>query len=563
MTVSKLIRRVLVLVAASFAVSTAWADALPVIRGRQLLVDGKPYLAIGGELHNSSTSSPAYMEPVWEKLQKMHVRTVVSTVTWEDLEPEEGKFDYTTLDAQIEQARQRDMRLVLIWFGAFKNAGSTYAPTWVRQDTVRFPRALVRAQLKEAFTYKGAMPRPVLSVFTPALMNADRFAFVALMQHLAKIDTNHRVIMVQVNNEVGLLRDSRDRSPQAEAAWQQPVPPALLRYLVQYQTRLKPELLAVWSRQGRRRAGSWSEVFGNDWQADEIFMAWHFARYTETLAAAGRKALDLPMYANAWLGPQEGQPNAGQYPSGGPAKRVLDIWHAAAPSLALLAPDIYVPDAKVPLEDYDHAGNPIFVPEAQFRTGDMFWALGAHRALGFSVFGIEDGRVDGQLAQAFSLLNPAADVITKAQAEGRIAGILLEAGKSAEIRLGGYVISVRETQTLLKQMMLDVGLQAPPEPRPLPSETEGPSSRPAPGDGRAFGLIIDEGNDSFLLIGKGFTADFAFGGRLTEVDRVEEGHFVGSVWRRARVLNGDERLSIIPADRIGMVRIRLLRSKTD
>ena len=453
------------------------------------------------------------------------------------------------------------MRLVLIWFGAFKNAGSTYAPSWVRRDAKRFPRALTDAKIKEVFSYSGAMPRPVLSVFSPALLTADRAAFVALMQHLVKNDTSHRVIMVQVNNEVGLLRDSRDRSRPAEDAWQQPVPTALLRYLADHAMRLKPELEAVWSRQGRRTAGTWATVFGSDWQADEIFMAWHFARYTEALASAGRKVLALPMYANAWLGPQDGLPTAGHYPSGGAARRVLDVWQAAAPSLALLAPDIYVPDAKAVLADYDHA-NPIFVPEAQFRTGDLFWALGAHHALGFSVFGIEDGRVDGQLAQAFALLNPAADVVTRAQAEGRIAGILLDGGKPAEIRLGGYVITVRETQALMKQMLLDVGLQAPPEPGPLPSETEGPTSRPAPGDGRAFGLIIDEGNDSFLLVGKGFTADFARGDRLAEVDRVEEGTFVDGAWRRGRVLNGDERLSIVPADRIGMVRLRLLRDRS-
>lgn len=554
-----LLRTSSVLWALLLAAFGAHADELPTIRDRQLLVDGKPYLAIGGELHNSSASSRAYMEPVWDKLQKMHVQTIVSTVSWEDFEPVEGKFDYTAVDDQIEQARRRDMHLVLIWFGAFKNAGSTYAPTWVRGDTARFPRAVAQAQMKEVFTYKGAMPKPVLSVFTPALMNADRTAFVALMKHLAEVDTGHRVILVQVNNETGLLHDSRDRSPLAEAAWKQPVPRTLLDYLATHQGRLKPELDAVWARQGRRRTGTWSQVFGSDWQADEVFMAWHFARYAEALAAAGKAALSLPMYANAWLGPQDGQLTAGQYPSGGPTKRVLDVWQVAAPSLALLAPDMYVPNAKSVLADYDHAGNPLFVPEAQFRTGDLFWALGEHRALGFSVFGIEDGRVGGQLTQALALLNPATDIITKAQAEDRIAGILLDDGKPAEIRLGGYVITVQETHALLKQMLLDVGLQAPPEPGPLPSETEGPTSRPVPGDGRAFGLIIYEGDDSFLLVGKGFTADFAIGPRLAEVDRVEEGEFDKSLWRRGRVLNGDERLSIIPDDRIGMVRVKLLR----
>lgn len=128
------------------------------------------------------------------------------------------------------------------------------------------------------------------------------------------------------------------------------------------------------------------------------------------------------------------------------------------------------------LEDYDRAGNPLFVPEAQFRTGDIFWVLGQHRTIGYSVFGIEDGRIDGQLAQAYSLLSDMDQVITKAQAEGRIAGVLLNDGNPAVINLGGYTITVRETMALLKQMLLDVGLQAPPPPPPMPSETEGPGT---------------------------------------------------------------------------------------
>jgi hypothetical protein len=287
-------------------------------------------------------------------------------------------------------------------------------------------------------------------------------------------------------------------------------------------------------------------------------MAWYFARYMEALASAGKKELALPMYANGWLGPQDGQPTAGQYPSGGPAKRVLDVWRAAAPSLDLLSPDIYTPNVKEVLADYDHAGNPIFVPEAQFRTGDIFWALGQHRTIGYSVFGIEDGRIDGQLAQAFSVLSGMDDVIARAQAEGRIAGVLLEDGKPSLIKLGGYSITAQETMGLMRQMLLDVGLQAPPPPPPLPSETEGPLARPAAGDGRAFGLIISEGKDNFLIVGKGFSVDFAKGSTLAEIDRVEEGKFTAQGWKAGRALNGDERLSIVPTDRIGAIRIRLL-----
>ncbi|MGO4166270.1 GH35 family beta-galactosidase [Novosphingobium sp. YAF33] len=544
-------------------IPAASAQQLPVIRDNQLLVDGKPYLALGGELHNSSASSPEYMQPIWDKLQAMHVRTVVGTVSWEDFEPKEGQFDFRAVDAQIAEARKRDMRLVLIWFGAFKNAASTYAPSWLRSNERRFPRAIAQGTMSEAFTYKGAMPKPVLSVFSPELLKADRTAFVALMRHLAEVDTDHRVIMVQVNNETGMLRDSRDRSALAERAWKAPVPPQLLQYLAAHRSGLKPELDAVWSRQGRRASGTWSDVFGTDWQAEEVFMAWHFASYMEALAAAGKRELALPMYANGWLGPQDGQPLAGQYPSGGPAKRVLDVWRAAAPSLDMLSPDIYAPNTKEVLADYDHASNPLFVPEAQFRTGDIFWALGQHRTIGYSVFGIEDGRTDGQLAQAYAELFGMDQAITKAQAEGRIAGVLLDDGKPVVIKLGGYSITVQETMALLKQMLLDVGLQAPPPPPPLPSETEGPGTRPAPGDGRAFGLIIDEGHDTFLVVGKGFTADFAIGSKLAEVDRVEEGRFDTQGWKVGRVLNGDERLSIVPTDRIGAIRIKLMRPRSN
>lgn len=540
---------------------SASAETPPTIKNRQLLVDGKPYLALGGELHNSSASSPEYMAPIWDKLQAMHVKTVIGTVSWEDFEPKEGVFDYSTLDAQIAEAAKRDMRLVIIWFGAFKNATSTYAPHWVRANTRRFPRAIAHGKMTEAFTYAGAMPKPVLSVFSPELLAADQKAFIALMKHLAQVDKAHRVIMVQVNNETGLLRDSRDRSAIADAAWAKQVPPHLLTYLSRHRATLKPELAAVWGRQGYRMAGTWAEVFGADWQAEEIFMAWHFARHAEELASAGKKALALPMFVNGWLGPQEGQATAGLYPSGGPAKRVLDVWRAAAPSLDMLSPDIYTPNAKEVLADYDHAGNPLFVPEAQFRTGDIFWALGQHATIGYSVFGIEDGREDGQLSQAYSILGGMDEIITRAQAEGRISGVLLDDGKPAEVKLGGYSITVRETMTLLKQMLLDAGLQAPPPPSPLPSETEGPESRPAPGDGRAFGLIIHEGGDSFLMVGKGFTADFAMGSQLAEVDHVEEGRFTQSGWKAGRIINGDERLSIIPASHIGAVRIRLIRPK--
>lgn len=291
---------------------------------RQLFVDGKPFIMLGGEVDNSSASSPAYMAETWDRTQAGGVNTILAPVEWDQLEPEEGRFNFTAVDALIAQAKRHDMRLGILWLAAFKNARSTYAPTWVRGDLRRFPRTVTAKPdyPTGAFTTNRA---PVLSVFTPALLAADQRAFVTLMRHVAAADTDHRVIFVQVENETGLLGDSRDRSAASEAAWNAPVPPALIAYLTRHADALTPELSALWSGQGRPRSGSWRDVFGASARAEEAFMAWSFGRYVEQVARAGRGVTTLPFYANAWLGPAPGETEPGQYPSGGPTAAMLDV----------------------------------------------------------------------------------------------------------------------------------------------------------------------------------------------------------------------------------------------
>jgi hypothetical protein len=414
---------------------------------------------------------------------------------------------------------------------------------------------------KKMFSYPGEMPKPVLSVFSPDLRAVEARAFVALMEHLADADPDHTVVMVQVENESGVIHDSRDRSAAAQAAWESPVPDQLIDHLTRLGDDVRPELGTLWARHGHRVTGTWAEVFGDDWEAEDVFMAWAVAGHCEALAGAGKRAKALPMYANAWLGPQPGQPCAGDYPSGGPASRVLDVWKAAAPSLDLLGPDIYIPDVKPVLHDYARADNPLFIPEAQFRTGTLFYALGRHNAIGFSVFGVEDGLVDGQLARAYALLTPMQEVITAAQAEGRIAGVLLEQGETeTTFELGGYQVNAQGSRDLIGKMLLDAGVPVlPPQPA-LPSETEAPGIPPFPGDGRPFGLLIATRPDEFLLVGQGLTLDFSHPNGRVELDHAEEGRYQDGAWRPGRVLNGDERLYLVPPDDLGAGRIRLLRT---
>jgi hypothetical protein len=220
-----------------------------------------------------------------------------------------------------------------------------------------------------------------------------------------------------------------------------------------------------------------------------------------------------------------------------------------------------VDDAQAAMADYDRPDNPLFIPETRFRTGNLFWALGHHRALGFSVFGIEDGRVDSQLARAYACLRPLAPAIAAAQAEGRIAGILLdEEGPEATFRLGGLEVTARGSWELLGRMLLDAGVQAPPPPPPPPSETDGAAGPPAPRDTRPFGLLIDEEDDTFLLVGRGVTVDFSAPGETVEVDQVQELRLDAGHWSEGRLLNGDERLHVIPLDDLGAARITLLRT---
>lgn len=369
------------------------------------------------------------------------------------------------------------------------------------------------------------------------------------------------VLVIDRRLPVLVLGDSRDRSPAAEAAWRSPVPQPLIDHLAQRNDTLRPELAALWDRRGRPLTGTWEEVFGDDWEAEEAFMAWGFADYAEALAASGRTAKPLPMYVNAWLGPQPGQHQAGEWPSGGSASRVIDVWKATAPSIDLLAPDVYVDDAKSAFADHTRPDNPLFVPESRFRTGSLFWALGHHHAIGFSVFGIEDGRQDSRLSRAYALLAPMQQVITAAQAEGRIAAVLPEKGQQkTNLHLNGYDIAAQGARELFGRMLLDAGVTALPSAPVPPSETNETSVMSVPADTRPMALLITEHEDQFLLVGQDITVDFSHTEGTVEVDSVEEGRFDDEgTWITERVLNGDERLHVLPTNDLGAVRIRLLR----
>ncbi len=506
----------------------------------QLMVDGKPFLILGGELHNSSSSSLDYMKPIWPGLAAMHLNTVLTPVSWELIEPAEGKFDFTLVDGLIAGARQNHLHLVFLWFGSWKNSMSCYAPVWVKTNLLRFPRAETR----------DGTGLEILSPFSEANRNADARAFAALMRHVREVDGRQdTVIMVQVENEIGMIPEARDRSATANELFGRPVPPELMDYLQQHQDTLAPELRKVWEDAGFKTSGSWEEVFGPGQAAEEIFMAWYFARYTGAIAAAGKAEYPLPMYVNAALIRTNFKP--GQYPSAGPLPHLMDVWRAGAPRIDFLSPDIYFPNFAEWCEKYHRAGNPLFVPEARPDAVNAFYAIGQYDALGFSPFGIEDQiPASGKdslppLAKNYEVLAQLSPLILANRGQGTMAGVWLDgSNRTQTVQLGNYTLNVAHDYTW-----------------PYSSGFHQTNNWP-----RFGGLIISTGPDEYFIAGQGIIVTFAPnppGDPIAGIASIDEGTLVNGRWIAGRRLNGDEdhqgRHLRFPPGQSGIQRVRLYR----
>jgi Domain of unknown function (DUF5597)/Beta-galactosidase len=479
----------------------------------QLIVNGQPFLVLAGELHNSSSSSTTYMKPIWKRLSTMHLNTVLAAVSWELTEPEEGKFDFSLVDSLIADARNNQLHLILLWFGSWKNGLSHYAPSWMKKDYKRFPRMRI----------KGNLPVEALTPLSDETMRADAKAFAALMKHVKEADeVQQTVIMIQVQNEVGLLGGSRDHSELADKVYSQPVPKALINYLVKNKETLLPELRQLWATKGFRTTGSWPEVFGTTPGAEEVFMAWQYARFINIVSEAGKAQYPLPMFVNAWIVQPEDL-NPGDYPSGGPQAHVHDIWRAGAPVLDLLAPDIYLPNFDDVTALYTRSDNVLFVPESRGDAqgaANAFYAIGQHKAIGYSPFGIEnrvEDPINGPLPKTYEVLEQLAPQILAAQSRNAIAGIWLNPGKQKrQMELGGYTLDVQ-----------------------LRHNRRTPNLVPEIG----YGLIIASGPDEFIIAGKDIQVNFfpvAAGPAYVGYVSIEEGSYINGKWIAGRRLNGDD-----------------------
>ena len=293
----------------------------------QLIVDGKPFLVLGAEPPTSGPSNLVYLKYMMKVMAETHQNTGAIAIGWSWIEPEKGKYDFKIVDAAIEDARLIDQRICLVWFGSWKNGDSDFAPAWVKADQDRFPRAQGRDG-------KGVAS---LSAFSENNSEADARVFATLMRHIREVDKSRRVILVQVENEIGMNHDSRDWSPLANKVYSAPVPAELMDYLQKHKNDLHPDLRKVWDAAGSKTSGTWEEVFGKGAEGDEIFMAWNYSRYINRVAEAGKKEYPIPMFVNAW-----GTTEWGSSPSGGAIDHMHDIWRAGAPQVDFCCPDAYM-----------------------------------------------------------------------------------------------------------------------------------------------------------------------------------------------------------------------------
>jgi hypothetical protein len=486
----------------------------------QLIVDGQPFLVLAGELTNNSATSVEYMKPIWSKLVEAKLNTVLATVAWNQVEPQEGKFDFSVVDGIIRDARSHNLRLVLLWFASWKNSLSSYPPDWVKRDFERFPRAQIA----------GGKSIELLSPLSDANRDADARAFAGLMRHVKAIDgQRHTVIMIQVQNEVGMHGDSRDRSPAANRAFAGPVPKELMDYLQKHKDTLVPEFRQVWEAAGSKTSGTWEEVFGQSKVTDGIFMAWNYARYIGRVAEAGKAEYPLPMFVNAALygigrGPQP--PASG----GRPWDSVMDVWKAGGPQIDMLSPDSYSESDFVAFcAKYSRPGNPLFIPEnmgGPDGAARVLYVFGRHDAIGWTVMGLEDPRIphpDNDLIASFDTIAQMAPLIAEHQGNGTMSAVLLRGPNDPpqKIQLGNYTLEVK-----FYVMPKMFGVPPPPEPPPP-----------------AAAIFIATGPDEFFAAGSGVIVTFSPntpGPPLAGLATVEEGAFVNGRWVPGRRLNGDD-----------------------
>lgn len=477
----------------------------------QLLVDDRPFVVLGMQTFNSS-GYPGELERTWPLARKLNANTVEIPIQWQAVENEKGKFDFSLVDGLLAGARNNNLRLILAWFGGFKNAAMHFAPSWVKEDVQKYPRMIDQA----------GNPMRTLATHADATIDADARAFAAFMRHLKQVDGDrHTVIAVQVENEAGVLGTDRNPSESANRLFAQRVP---------------NEILTAFHK---TTSGTWTEVFGP--HGAETFAAYYQARYVNRVAEAGKKEFPLPLFINVWTDIQDGFYDPGfSHPSGGATTRMIPLYKAIVPAIDWISPDIYKHNYVQYVEEatpYSRQDNPLLIPETGRDLAfcrSMFYALGDLNGIGVSVFGVE-GSPDSRggveipeslqdLAATYRVVSGAAPLLAQAKTYGKLRSAVEQEG------IGTLVLDFGDYEAMAQFGPMNYGYGG--------ARAAGTPKK----SGRA--IIGQLGPQEFVVAGFDTTVTFRprYGSAAPRADFVsaEEGAYEGGQWKPRRQLSGDE-----------------------
>lgn len=481
----------------------------------RLVVDGQPFLILGLQWDCDSCFSCEEMNPLFAEARKMGANTAALPVYWREIEPEQGRHDFTMMAERLEQARANDLRIIVLWFATWKNACSFYAPDYVRNDPA---------------TYRPAIDRngePIVSLCptSDVTWQADRTALVALMEYLRENDREHTVIVLQVENESGLLGTDRCYCDECNRCFIE---------------------------------GGYEADHGTE--AAEAFSVVSFASYIDRLAGEAKAVKNLPIYTNAWMSPQVGR-IPGTYPSGGPVPHMLDLYRRQLKHLDFVAPDIYTEghgDFARVASAYARDGNVLYIAEHSSSLSgraerNVFYALGTQGAIGFDPWAIDSpypemygeplvdpighewGRQAYWLRDSYVAIGRAMGPIVEAQGTSSLFTFVQEPGESRT----SYAAELCDLQVTYHDR-----------------------------ENAARGMIIERGPAEFLLIGVGFSVRFRQHGRdaAFPVERADWGRFDGPEFRILHPMRRERLESeglAVPLLEPGVVRVLLNTATTE
>lgn len=524
-----------------------------------LIVDGKPFVMYCGELHNSTASSLSYMQEhrVWDKLKEMRLNSVIATVSWELVEPVEGQYDFTLVDAMMAEARKRDMKIAFLWFGAFKNPMMTYAPSWVKSNPKKYPHAV---------DDKGQEMEHI-SVYGTEILKADTKAYKAFLQHLKDTDKDHTVVMIQLQNEPGLRGTPRDFSADANKAWKAQVPQQIVDYLKANKGQLQPDLERIWAKYGNKTTGNWEELFGKSEvnnQAENpirnftehVFTAYGYANYLEQMAKAGKEVYPLPVFINASVFGMNTRGNS--LGNGCSIPEFFDIYRASAPHIDILTPNSYMQQLDWLGKAFSWKGNPILIPESTLVGARGLYIIGEYDAIAFSPFGIdyEDSELNPNLekqhrllAESYDQMQQMGSLITDNLGSDKMRGIYLYSGRETdEVEMGDYVL------TFGPRKSFDIGALMAPAGGGFQAEDQQQIEQ-------GGALIVQTAADEFYVVGYGFNADVKLKdgvkSKFCGYDSIWEGRFENGKFIPGRLLNGDERNVFASYDKVNALKVKM------